>query len=68
MYRRALSADYGNVDRRLRLARALAAAGRPAEAAQALRVCLQLRPEMAEARALLSDCEARAATAPATGP
>jgi tetratricopeptide (TPR) repeat protein len=68
LYRRALLLDYGNVPWRTRLARLLADAGRPAEAAREARVVLQLRPGSADAQAMAHEYLARAATLPTTGP
>ncbi len=64
LFERALAEEYGNVDWRLRRARCLLDAGRPAEAAAEARLCLQLRPGMADASTLASECDARAATRP----
>ena len=64
LYRRALAGEYGNVDWRLRLARCLLDAGRPADAATEARVVLQLRPDRTDAKALLAECQTRAATRP----
>ena len=55
LLRRALARDYGRVDWRLRLARALAGSGRPAEALAEAKVGLRLRPQSAEARKLVGD-------------
>jgi len=59
-YRRALSAECGQVWWRLNLARALAATGRVAQAVDQVGICLKLRPGMAEARGLLCELRARA--------
>ncbi len=64
LFRRALSADYGNTGWRLMRARCLLAAGRPAEAAREARLCLQLRPDLADARAVAAEGDAAAATRP----
>ena len=68
LYRRALSAEYGNVGWRLQLARCLADGGRPADGVREARVVLQLRPEMPEATALLAELRVQAATQPSTAP
>jgi tetratricopeptide (TPR) repeat protein len=52
-YRQALVLEYGQVDWRIRLARLLDKAGQLDEAVRQARVCLRLRPEMPEARALI---------------
>jgi hypothetical protein len=59
LYRRALAVEYGNVGWRLGLARVLLASGQVDDARREADVCLQLRPEMAEAKALRSECDSR---------
>jgi hypothetical protein len=54
-YRRALEAAPDDAETRLLLARVLAAAGRPAEAATELREVLRLRPDHSLAAALLAE-------------
>ena len=64
-YRRALAVDYVNVDWRMRLAAVLADAGRYAEAARELKVCLNLQPANAAARSLFDAYERKARSAAA---
>ncbi|HEX8521032.1 MAG TPA: O-antigen ligase family protein [Tepidisphaeraceae bacterium] len=54
-YRRALDADYGQVNWRVALCRCLARAGRAEEAAREARICLRLDPLASEARRVLED-------------
>ncbi len=66
LYRKALIADFGNLDWHTGLARSLIAANRYAQAADEIRVCLRLHPDTPDLRDLLADCEAKAAHGPTT--
>ena len=69
LYRDALAADYGRVEWRLSLARALAAAGRTADALREAQICLRLRPGHPEAEQLVGELSVPgpASTRPGTG-
>lgn len=54
-YRRALALDYGRVEWRLDLARALAQIQRIPEAMREARTCLQIRPQLEAAEKLIAD-------------
>jgi O-antigen ligase/tetratricopeptide (TPR) repeat protein len=53
--RQALAVDYGNVERRLHLARVLSEAGRRDEALAEAKICLRLRPGDSAAERLVGD-------------
>ena len=53
-FQKAVEQDYGQVDWRLALARALGAAGERDEAVRHLRICLRIRPKWDEAEKLLA--------------
>ena len=53
LYRRALAQEYNQIEWRLSLAQALAAAGQVEDAIHEVRVCLRLRPQHPSATALL---------------
>jgi O-antigen ligase/tetratricopeptide (TPR) repeat protein len=55
LYRRALGADYKQVQWRMALARSLVAKGRPEEALHEAQICLRLRPEYFEAKQLIDE-------------
>jgi hypothetical protein len=58
-YRRALQQEYGRVEWRFALANCLAGTGNVKGAAEQARLCLSLRPQMAEAKKLLADLSVR---------
>jgi uncharacterized protein HemY len=59
LYRRALDQDYGQIDWRMKLADALAKNDRAADAIHEARICLQLRPGMPAAEALIEEMSVR---------
>jgi tetratricopeptide (TPR) repeat protein len=65
-YRRALALSFDQVDWRFRLAKALAALGRPSEALREAEACLRLRPGWIEAEQLAAGLRAAAEKPPAT--
>jgi tetratricopeptide (TPR) repeat protein len=67
-YQRALDLDYGNVQWRLALAQALAAAGQVPQAIHEARICLRLRPQFAAAERLIAEWSVRPAASPAEAP
>ena len=54
-YRRALAREYGQIQWRLELARLLAKTNKISEAMAEAKICLQLRPQLKPAKALVED-------------
>ena len=63
-YRRALAKNCGKLDWRLSFAEALAQSGQISQAIDQVQICLQLEPELPEAKELIVDLRSRSVRAP----